>query len=138
MGIQGSVHFLGARQDIPQLMSAAAGYVISSAWEGAPLAIAAACASRLPAVVTRVGGNANVMRHGHSGMLIEPRDPKALADACLQVMGLPHEEHQRIGSLARQTNEMEFSLDAVVAKWQRLYTELWERKRADAPIRSLA
>jgi glycosyltransferase involved in cell wall biosynthesis len=138
MGIQKSVQFLGARQDIPQLMSAADGYVLSSAWEGAPLAILEACASRLAVVVTRVGGNANVIQHGHSGMLVEPRDPEALADACLYVMGMPHEERQRMGSSARRTIEMEFCLDAVVEKWQRLYTELWERKRAGAPIRELA
>ena len=51
-----AVRFLGVRDDVAALLSAADGYLMSSAWEGMPMVLLEAAAGGLPVVTTRVGG----------------------------------------------------------------------------------
>jgi glycosyltransferase involved in cell wall biosynthesis len=127
LGVTERVKFLGTRRDIPALMDAADAYVMSSAWEGLPMVLLEAAASGLPIVATDVGGNSEVVIDGKTGFLVPPKDPDALAQAMLRLMGLPPEEHRRMGAVARQHIEANYSLDHVVDQWEALYTELLER-----------
>jgi len=127
LGVTERVKFLGTRRDIPALMNAADAYVISSAWEGMPMVLLEAAASGLPIVATDVGGNSEVVIDGKTGFLVPPKDPDALAQAMLRLMGLPPEERRRMGAVARQHIEANYSLDRVVDQWEALYTELLER-----------
>jgi glycosyltransferase involved in cell wall biosynthesis len=86
LGIQASVRFAGVRHDIPEVMTAADGYVMSSEWEGMPMVLLEAAAAGLPIVATRVGGNSEVVRDRASGFLVPPSDPDALAGAMLRLM----------------------------------------------------
>ena len=56
LGLEGSVHFLGARADIPALMNAADAFILTSVTEGQPMALLEAMAAGLPCIATRVGG----------------------------------------------------------------------------------
>ena len=58
LGLGDRIRFLGVRADVPEVMAAADGYVMSSAWEGMPMVLLEAAAAGLPIVATRVGGNA--------------------------------------------------------------------------------
>ena len=127
LGVTERVKFLGTRRDIPALMDAADAYVMSSAWEGLPMVLLEAAASGLPIVATDVGGNSEVVIDGKTGFLVPPKDPDALAQAMLRLMGLPPEERRRMGAVARQHIEANYSLDRVVDQWEALYTELLER-----------
>lgn len=128
LGISDSVEFLGIRRDVPELMNAADAYVMSSAWEGMPLALLEAHASGLPVVATNVGGNSEIVIDGKTGFLVPPRNPEALAQAMIRLMELPEEEKQIMGKLARQHVETNFSLDRVVDLWESLYLELLKEK----------
>ena len=70
--IEDRVRFLGVRRDIPDLMSAADGYVLSSAWEGMPVVLLEAAAVGLPIVATRVGGVPEVVEDRVTGSLVPP------------------------------------------------------------------
>lgn len=128
LGIGNRVCFLGIRRDIPELMNAADGYVMSSAWEGMPLVLLEAHASGLPIVATNVGGNGEIVLHNKTGFLVSPKNPTALADAMVRLMELPPQERQDMGQIGRKHIIENFSLDRVVEMWEALYFELLRRK----------
>jgi L-malate glycosyltransferase len=70
LGLQGSVHFLGYRQDVGALMEHASGLLLPSLIEGLPGVILEAMASRIPVVSYDVGGIPEVVFHQRTGMLI--------------------------------------------------------------------
>jgi glycosyltransferase involved in cell wall biosynthesis len=137
LGLSSAVRFLGVRADVPEVMSAADGYVMSSAWEGMPIALLEAAAAALPIVATRVGGNHEIVAEGESGFLVPARDHEALARAMLGLMDLPEAQRQAMGERGRQHVEMSYSLGRVVERWEGLYREVSARKGFDlAPARS--
>lgn len=131
LGLEKNVKFLGVRDDIPELMSAADAYVMSSAWEGLPMVLLEAAACELPIVATDVGGNSEIVLHNISGYVIPPRHPEALAAAMLKVMSLSEDERKAMGRAGRAHIEANYSLDSVVDQWERLYIDLLHRKGLD-------
>jgi glycosyltransferase involved in cell wall biosynthesis len=81
LGIGENVVFLGARNDVPRLLSAMDLFVLPSHEEGSSNALLEAMATGLPIVATDVGGNAEALDNGRLGTLVPPRDPTALASA---------------------------------------------------------
>jgi glycosyltransferase involved in cell wall biosynthesis len=71
LGIVGKVHFLGLRDDVPDIMSAMDMLVLCSISEGMPITIIEAMALELPIIATNVGGNAELIENGMTGFLIE-------------------------------------------------------------------
>lgn len=122
LGVSERVRLLGTRRDIPALMNAADGYVMSSAWEGMPNVLLEASACGLPMVYTDVGGNREVAKEG--GIAVKPGDSAALAGAMLELMALPPEERRRLGEVGRLFVAASYSLESTVAAWDRLYKEL--------------
>ncbi|MCC6366062.1 MAG: glycosyltransferase [Bryobacterales bacterium] len=137
LGIGGSVRFLGAREDVRELLQAVDGYVLSSAWEGTPMALLEACACGVPVVATRVGGNPDVVEDGVSGSLIEPRNSEALGDAMLKLMALPEGERGAMGSAARKRVESTFSHEKIVDKWENIYEQMMQTSSRTAVSRVL-
>ena len=80
LGLTGSAHLLGMRSDVRELMQAADVFVMSSHWEGLPVALLEAMQAGLPIVATGVGDVPDVLRGG-CGTLIEPGDVEGLAKA---------------------------------------------------------
>ncbi|MGQ9881922.1 MAG: glycosyltransferase [Armatimonadota bacterium] len=128
LGIGSSVRLLGLRQDVPALMNAADAFVLSSSREGLPNVLLEAHATGLPAVVTNVGGNREVLLNETTGFLVSPGDPVALAEGMLRLMTLPEQERRRMGQHAREHILANFSIDTVVEQWENLYLELLQRK----------
>src|SRR4051794_24243018 len=55
LGVGEAVQFLGTRADVARLLNGCDGFVLSSAWEGGPIALLEAAAASVPVVSTRVG-----------------------------------------------------------------------------------
>jgi len=128
LGLADSVRFLGVRSDIPEVMSAADGYVLSSAWEGMPMVLLEAAAAGLPTVATRVGGNHEVVRDGETGFLVPPGDDAALAEAMLKLMALPVSERRAMGDAGHHHVRSHYGLGRVAERWEELYREVLARK----------
>ncbi|HKG34197.1 MAG TPA: glycosyltransferase, partial [Gemmatimonadales bacterium] len=128
LGLGDRVRFLGVRSDVPEVMASADGYVMSSAWEGMPIALLEAAAAGLPIVTTRVGGNHEVVRDGESGYLVPPRDHDALGQAMLRLMQQAPEERRAMGERGREHVRVHYGLGRVVERWEDLYRQVSARK----------
>lgn len=76
-----SVRFIGQRSDVADILQACDILVSSSLSEAHSLSLLEAMASGMATIATHVGGNSETIIDGHSGWLVPPGEPKALADA---------------------------------------------------------
>jgi glycosyltransferase involved in cell wall biosynthesis len=116
--------FLGVRSDVEALLSAADGFVLSSAWEGMPNVVMEALAAGVPVVATQVGGVTELVEEGESGLLVRPRDPEALSQRMRELMSLISEQRQRMGLRGRDHIVASYSLQAMADRWLKLYQQL--------------
>lgn len=133
LNLGGVVRFLGVRPDIPELMSAADGYVMSSAWEGMPIVLLEAGAAGLPIVATLAGGNQEVVSAEVSGFLVPPRDDHALGLAMLRMMGLSEAQRRSMGERGREHVRTHYGLSRLADRWEDLYREVLARKGRPVP-----
>lgn len=121
-GIWDHFRFTGSRQDVPDLLAAADVGVLCSHEEGFSNAVIEGMVSGLPMVVTDVGGNAEAVLHGETGLVVPARNPDALGDALLQICNDP-EQRARMGRAGRQRVMDHFSMEACVKNYESLYRE---------------
>jgi glycosyltransferase involved in cell wall biosynthesis len=117
--LQQSVRWLGLRKDLPELLDAADGFVLASAWEGMPLVIGEAMAMEKNVVATDVGGVRELL--GACGSIVPPHAPEALAAAMSELMHWPREERQAVGKSARRRIEESFSMERMADRWEEFY-----------------
>lgn len=111
LGLGDRVRFLGFRDDVADLLGAADVVCFASRNEGLPVALMEACAAGRPVVGTRVGGIPDVVRDGHSGLLLDPEDPAALAGALVTLAADP----ARRADMGRAAAEVAPRFDAAAA-----------------------
>ncbi len=123
LGLAGRVHFLGQRDDVPDLLSALDLFVLPSHSEGVSLALLEAMAAGLPVIASRVGGLPEVVTDGENGLLIPPQDPQALATALERLLADP-DLAQKLGANARRHVEENYSLERLGREINEIYAEL--------------
>ena len=89
LGLDRRVHLLGTRRDVPELLAASDSFVLPSLWEGLPVALVEAMASRMPVIASAVSGTSQVMVAGVTGWVVPPGDPAALAHAMVELVSDP-------------------------------------------------
>ena len=124
LGVADTVLFLGIRRDVPAVLAAVDVAVLSSDYEGSPLSVMEYMAAAKPVVSTRVGGVPELVKDDVHGLLVEPRDPEALAEAVARLLRDPALA-RRLGAEGRRRQQREFSLEAMVRRIEDLYEELW-------------
>ncbi len=97
------------RQDVLAWYRKADVFALPSLSEGIPLALMEAMAMKLPVVATRITGIPELVTDGTDGLLVEPGDGAAIADA-LQIMLTTPELRRKLSGLARRKIEREFDL----------------------------
>lgn len=120
-GLGERVTLLGLRADVPALMQAADGFVLSSLWEGLPMVLLEAAASGLPIVATDVGGSQDTILPDVSGLLVPASAPARLCEAMGKVMDLLPGERETMAQAGRRHAEEHFALDRVADTWEQLY-----------------
>lgn len=116
------VVFAGFREDARRVMGAFDVFVLSSTFEGLPIAMLEAMARGLPVVATGVGGTPEVVDHHRHGLLVEPRAPGPLAEAVEAVLG-DASLAARLGEAARR-RAGEFDIRRAVRRMEAVYGEL--------------
>jgi glycosyltransferase involved in cell wall biosynthesis len=102
------IHFLGSRQDIPDLLAASDLFVLPSLWEGLSMALLEAMATGLPIVASSVSGTVQAIIPNETGLLVTPGNVAELAGAIDQLLSNPAQA-QTLGAAAKQRAEAEFS-----------------------------
>jgi glycosyltransferase involved in cell wall biosynthesis len=131
--LESRVRFLGVRNDVPALVGAADGYLMSSAWEGLPMVLLEAASCGLPIVATQVGGTGEAVLDGVTGFLAPPADSAALSAGMLRLMELTEVERRRMGDRGREHIRKRYGLARVVQQWEDVYREASTRKGLTAP-----
>ena len=117
------VQLLGVRSDVPDLLGACDVFALSSRQEGFPITILEAMAAGKPVVTTDVGGCAEAVVDGETGLVVPPENPEALAKALEDLLTRPAEA-RRMGEAGRRRVEEHFTVEAMVGKHIALYGRL--------------
>jgi len=125
LGLQQQVRFLGSVADLPQRLAATQLFVLSTHWEGMPLALVEAMAAGCACVATDVLGAREVIEHGRTGLLVPHADEQALADALQALL----RDAPRAAQLGQAARRQAFDGYGRQLMWQR-YRALLEK---DAP-----
>ena len=120
------VVFTGLRLDMPEVLSALDVFVLPSYWEGMPGVVLEAMAMARPVVTTRVRGCREVTVDGETGILVPPRDVRALADAIIRLLN-DKELARDMGLAGRKRVEERFDRDKVIRKQLDALAELASR-----------
>ena len=127
LGINKSVHFLGHRSDIPQLLALSDLLVLPSYTEGLPLVILEAMAAGLPVVATPVGGIPEAVIHQETGFLVPVEDVRALGDAILRLLQNPH-FMQEMGNKGLGMVQKDFSVEKMCKQVFDIYEKVLRRE----------
>ncbi|MCL6554171.1 MAG: glycosyltransferase family 4 protein [Firmicutes bacterium] len=122
-GQAGRVQLLGTRDDIPALLRSADIFVLSSRWEGLPLAVVEAMMAGLPVVATAVGGIPETVLHGETGLLVPPGDAHALASALHRLLQ-DADLRRRMGEAGRRRAMACFTQQRMVDATVALYRQI--------------
>jgi glycosyltransferase involved in cell wall biosynthesis len=123
LGVADRVHFLGRRADVPALLAAADGFVLSSHSEGFPISTLEAMRAGLPVVVSRVGGAPEAVAEGETGFVAPPADPAALRARLADLAASP-ELRRRMGAAGRARFLDSFSFERMYERTMAVYAEL--------------
>jgi glycosyltransferase involved in cell wall biosynthesis len=130
LGLQSNFLFLGRRDDVPRLLACCDIAVLPSKAEGLPNAVLEYLAAGLPTVASLVGGNAEIIQDGKTGLLVPPDDPSALSEALLRLLRDPGFAIN-LGNRGREYVISEFSFRRMIENTEQLYTELLRQRGID-------
>jgi len=117
----------GWRNDIASILSCLDVFVLTSLWEGLPIAVLEAMAAGLPVVATDTGGISEIVLHGKTGYLVKPHDVEALQNRLKDLLISPYlrEEFGRFAISSLGDND--YSLDSMLKNTTQLYLDLHSR-----------
>jgi glycosyltransferase involved in cell wall biosynthesis len=122
LALNGSVRFLGFREDITSLLWAADLYVNSSHWEGLSVAMLEAMSAGVPVLATSVGDAPYLLAEGR-GVLVPPGDIEAFATEFSHLLGNA-EALKVLGERGRAYVEENYSVDIWLDALLEVYTSL--------------
>lgn len=119
LGIRDKALFAGSSAKVAEFLRRADAFVLSSTFEGLPLAVLEAYAAGLPVISTRVGGVPDMLTDGENGLLVPSGDEAAMSAAILKLRanrGLC----AKMGEANRKKAE-EFDIKTVSEAYKKLY-----------------
>jgi glycosyltransferase involved in cell wall biosynthesis len=132
-GLSSRIELLGARGDVAGVLGRSDIFVLSSLSEGFPVSILEAMAAGLPVVATAVGGVAEAVVDGETGLLVPAADPDALAEALDRLVADPGLQ-RRYGEAGRARALRFFDVPRYRAAHLDLYRRELGRVRLPAPV----
>ncbi|MGH7830078.1 MAG: glycosyltransferase family 4 protein [Candidatus Binatia bacterium] len=127
LGLAEEVVFDGFVSDVPAFLSAVDLFVLPSLYEGLGVAVVEAMAAGKPVIATRVGGLPELVEDQVTGLLVPPRDPRALALAISRLLSQEGLVRQ-MGSKACERVQRYFTLEQMARKNEEFYYELLENR----------
>ena len=113
---------LGWRKDIPRVLSAMDVFVLTSLWEGLPIAVLEAMVSQVPVVATHTGGISEVITEGETGFLVPCHDMASMLEKMrILLQNVPFKN--RIIQSAKQCMDEKFDTETMVKTHEDLYQQ---------------
>ena len=122
-----SINFVGFQKNIEEKMADFDLYLQPSLSESFGLAIVQAMGLGIPVVATNTGGIPEVVTTGKSGILVEARSPKLLAQAILELLR-DNKKAKAMGKLAAEEAKIKFNLDDMIKETEKIYEEMAESR----------
>jgi glycosyltransferase involved in cell wall biosynthesis len=123
LGINDKVFFTGFREDIPEILSILDLFVLPSHLEGLCTSLMDAMYMGVPVVATNAGGIPEVVEDGKSGILVPPKDPRALAEAIINLLK-DEDKRRRFSADGKQRIIEKFTASQMVDKVEQVYLSL--------------
>lgn len=121
LGLREAVTLTGYRSDIPEIMGATDVFCLTSTSESFGNVLVEAMAAGVPCVSTDCGGPADIITDGVDGYLVPVGDAEAVARAIVSILDDPEKMARMRAAAARKSED--FSIDAMVEGWVRVYDE---------------
>ena len=118
-------HMLGARPNVVDFLRACDIFVFPSLYEGLGIALIEAMAAGCVCVATDTGPIPEVVENGHTGVLIPPADPDALADAVCDLLS-DEEMRAKLAAAAKQSAFSKFQPREAAERLMRIYEAVAE------------
>jgi glycosyltransferase involved in cell wall biosynthesis len=136
LNIIDKVLFLGIRKDVPALISIMDLFVLPSLNEGMGKVFLQVQAMGKAVIAADVGGVSEIVKHGENGLLVPPKDVRAIAQACIELFKDPARSTD-MGVRGRQQVDNRFSVETMVETIEHLYEELIAAKKGTDKTRSV-
>lgn len=124
--LEKNIKFLGFQENPLSFLRSLDLFILPSLWEGLPNSLLEAQALGIPAVVTAVGGNPEIIRNGETGLVVPPGDVDSLAEAIIS-LGKQASRRKEMGEKAKKVREI-FPLQKMVEEHIRVYRKLLRGK----------
>lgn len=126
LGLAEQVRFLGLVRHVPELLMSQQICVLSTRYEGMPLALIEGMAAGCAVLGSRVPGVQELIRHEQDGVLVEPGSPQALADALESLLRDPARA-AALAAAGRERALAEFSRERMQSAYADLFLQIGER-----------
>jgi glycosyltransferase involved in cell wall biosynthesis len=129
LALDAEVRFTGNQDDVPAWLACLDIAVLPSYGdEGVPQSLMQAAACGVPVVSTPIGAIAEAVVEGETGLLVPPRNPRALAQALATLMNDPA-ERERMGCVAHAYAQTHFGIDAMLDAMEAIFDRAAARAR---------
>ena len=120
--MEGKIHFAGLQTDIRPYLAAFDLYMMSSIFEGLPIALLEAMAFGCPVITTDAGGIKEVVQHNKTGLLCPVDEPQKLVDYARELL-TSKEKREMLATNGRKLMEEKFSIQSMVYALEDIYKE---------------
>ena len=120
LNIRDNLHFVGYREDLQSFYSIMDISVLTSLSEGLSITILESMSYGLPVVVTRVGGNPEIVVDGETGFLVPPMEVDIFSDNVVELLR-NQEMRKRMGKEGSKRIESYFNLKSASEKYIKIY-----------------
>jgi glycosyltransferase involved in cell wall biosynthesis len=129
LGLGEQVKFLGLCRNVPELLMTHQIAVLSTHYEGMPLALIEGMAAGCAVIGSDVPGVREVIHRWEDGLLVPESDPTALADALRLLLEEP-QTGERLAAAARRSAIEHYSRERMHQRYEALFLELGRQPQA--------
>jgi glycosyltransferase involved in cell wall biosynthesis len=123
LDLKQQVQLLGFRDDVPGFLQTLDVFALASHSEGFGQVIIEAMAAGKPVVASKIPTLMEIVVEGETGLLVEPENPKAFAEAICWLLTHPHEA-RAMGKRGQERVRSHFSAERMAAQTLAIYREL--------------
>lgn len=117
------IRLLGFRQDVSAILHSSDIYCLPSIWEGMPIGLLEAMATKNAVVASDIPPHREVIAHAENGLLFTSQDEKSLF-LCLHELCSSDDLRMKLQRAARHTVEREFDIHQTIYQIEKIYERI--------------